>query len=94
MVVSAHLSFSMQQLVELHSTADASHAFRDASASQGFVADIQYHTADGNHSLGSSVDLSSVGIESDILKQAHAAWLHVFNRILRVGCRGCKHLKV
>ena len=62
-----------------------------SSSAEGFIADLQ---APGVDEINNPqvLDLTSVFIDSAILKQAQAAWFQVFNRILRVGCRGCRQL--
>jgi hypothetical protein len=62
-----------------------------ASASEGFIADLKVSAAEDD--AAHHIDLSSVGIESDVLQQAHSAWFQVHNQALRLGCRGCRDLK-
>ena len=63
-----------------------------ASASEGFIADMRADSADAARGLHEAVVLSTVGVASDVLQQAQAAWFQVFNQILGVGCRGCNRL--
>jgi hypothetical protein len=59
----------------------------DASASEGFIADLKAFQSDDDRS--NTYDLRSIFIDSKVVKQAQVAWYQVFNRILRVGCHGC-----
>jgi hypothetical protein len=82
---------SAAQLLPLQELTQES-AQAHASASEGFVADMQADSADAASGLHEAVDLSTVGVASDVLQQAQAAWFQVFNQILGVGCKGCSRL--
>jgi hypothetical protein len=93
MVRTSHLSFSASSLQNLIKDTSAQDSI-SASASEGFVADVLSSNASGSTGLlQNAVDLSSVGAESDVMQQAHAAWHQLHNRVLRLGCRGCSALK-
>jgi hypothetical protein len=92
-VRTSQLSFSasfLQHFIEETAAEDST----SASTSEGFVADVQFSNAsDGTGPLQNAVDLSSVGAESEVMQQAHAAWFQLHHRVLRLGCRGCSALK-
>ncbi len=95
-VRTSQLSFSASSLTSFVQNLMEEAAAREsgsASASEGFIADVQFSNASDGTVNGSTVDLSAVGSESEVMQQAHAAWFQVHNRVLRLGCRGCSTLK-
>jgi hypothetical protein len=76
-----------------HYEATTASTSADASASEGFIADLKASQIDDGIDHSNTHDLRSIFIDSQVLKQAQAAWYHVYNRILRVGCRDCGQLR-